>query len=68
MINKKYMNYIIKELKKNENVFMIKYLPNEEEKEYLKSFNIKTEITIVKQKGLISNMYYDTEYCIYYLD
>lgn len=67
MINKKYMNYIKKELKK-EKAIMIKYLPTEEEKEYLKSFNIKAEIKIIKQKCLLSDMCYDTEYCIYYLD
>lgn len=66
MINKKYMNYIRKELKK-ENSIIIKYFPNEKEKEYLSKFNINIEKVIITTKGLLSNSYYEVEYCKYYL-
>ncbi len=67
MLNKKYMNYIKRELKK-ENSLIIKYLPTEEEKEYLKTFNILTETVQITHKSLFSDMTYDAEYCMYYLE
>lgn len=67
MINKKYMNYIKKELKRNKEL-TISYFPTEEEKEYLMKFNIKTKIKVVKQQCLFSDNYYDAKYCTYYLD
>lgn len=66
MINKKYMNYIKKEIKK-EKTITIRYLPTEEEKEYLKSFNIETQIVFIKRKGLITDCY-NVEYCKYTLN
>ena len=67
MINKKYISYIKRELKKNKKL-TISYFATEEEKEYLKKFNIKTKVVVKKQKGLISGYEYDIEYCTYYLD
>ena len=67
MINKKYMSYIKKELKKNKEL-TICYFATEEEKEYLKKFNINTKVVVKKRKGLISDYEYDIEYCTYYLD
>lgn len=67
MINKKYMNYIKRQLKKD-NSLIIKYFPTEEEKEYLNTFNILTEIVQITHKSLLSNRTYDTEYCMYYLE
>lgn len=67
MINKKYMNYIINELKK-EKQLIIKYQPTEEEQEYLKQFNIKIEIIIIKKQSIITDNYYETEYCKYTLN
>lgn len=66
MINKKYMNYIKKEVKKEKSI-IIKYFPTDEEKEYLKTFNIEMQIVIIKQKSLITDYHYDTEYCKYTL-
>ncbi len=65
-INKNYMNYIKEELKKDK-YLVIRYLPTEEEKEYLKSFNILTEIVIITRKCLFLDLTYDVEYCMYYL-
>lgn len=67
MINKKYMNYIRKELKK-ENPIIISYLPSKEEQEYLKQFNIKTEIVIIKRQSIITDNFYNTECCKYTLN
>ena len=67
MINKKYMNYIKSELKK-EKQLIIKYQPTEQEKQYLKKFNITCQIIIIKQKSIITDDCYNTEFCKYTLD
>lgn len=72
MINKKYMNYVKKELKKN-NHLIIRYFPNSEEINYLKKFNIEVEKVIIKHKAFVADLdlkydlYYDVEYCKYTL-
>lgn len=67
MINKKYINYIKKELKKKKEI-CIMYIPTEEEKEYLIKFNIKTEIISKKFQSILTDYYYDTEMCKYYIE
>lgn len=63
MINKKYMNYIKKELKKT-NTIIIKYKPTQEEIEYLKKFNIDIKLVVIKQKAFIADL--DLNYDLYY--
>lgn len=67
MINKKYMSTIKKYLKKDDTV-TVGYFPTEEEKEYLKKFNIKTEKVIIKQHGIVSDYFYEVEMCRYYIE
>lgn len=64
MINKKYMNYIKKEVIKT-NELVIRYKPTNEEKEYLKKYGIATEIITKEQIGLFSGYSVTYIYCKY---
>ena len=67
MINKKVMNGI-KEFVKEDGSVILMHIPTEEEKEYLKEFNIKTEKVVCRSIGLISDYYYETEKYRYYIE
>lgn len=64
MINRKYMNYIKKELKK-EDELVIGYQPSDEEKEHLKNYGITTKIITKEQIGLFSGYPVTYTYCKY---
>lgn len=67
MIDKKCMKSIKKYLEIEDSI-LLSYFPTEKEKEYLKKFNIKTEKVISRRIGLVTDYYYETEYCRYYIE
>lgn len=67
IINKNYMKYIIKEVIKT-NELIIKYIPTNEEKEYLKKYGITAEIITKEQMGLFSGYPVTYTYCKYIID
>lgn len=67
MIDKKCMKFIKKYLEIEDSI-LLSYFPTEKEKEYLKKFNIKTEKVISRRIGLVTDYYYETEYCRYYIE
>lgn len=67
MINRKYMNYIKKEIKKD-NELIISYQPTAEEKEYLEKYNIKYEIVDCTRLSPVADRFYKTKLCHYYIE
>ena len=66
MINIDVMKFVKKELKKSDDVTII-HKANEEEQEYLKKYNIYTEIVMIEQSSIAHNGTFTYEYCRYYL-
>lgn len=66
MIKMEVMKFVRNELKKSDSVTII-HKANEEEKEYLKKYNIYTEIVTIEHSSLVYNGTFTYEYCRYYL-
>ena len=66
MIDVEVMKFVIKALKKSDDITII-HLANEEEQEYLKKYNIYTEVVNVELSSIVHNGTFIYEYCRYYL-
>lgn len=66
MIDIELMKFVRKELKKSDDVTII-HIATEEEKEYLKKFNIYTEIINTEFSSIVHNGTFTYEFCRYYL-
>ena len=66
MIDIELMKFVRKELKKSDDVTII-HIATEEEKEYLKKFNIYTEIISTEFSSIVHNGTFTYEFCRYYL-
>lgn len=66
MINIETMKFVIKALKKSDDVTII-HIATEEEQEYLKKYNIYTQVVVLKRPMLLCDAEIDQEYCRYYL-
>ena len=66
MINIDVMKFVRKELKKSDDVTII-HIATEEEQEYLKKYNIYTEIVTIEHSSIVHNGTFTYDYCRYYL-